>query len=62
MDWGSAPKDPANPGPNEWNTVHSIQISNDRKLYVVDRGHRRLHLFPGILAATPVIVTRGQGH
>ena len=45
MDWGEAPKDPANPGPNEWNTVHSIQISNDRKLYVVDRGHRRIQIF-----------------
>ena len=45
MDWGEAPKDPANPGPNEWNTVHSIQITNDRKLYVVDRGHRRIQVF-----------------
>ena len=27
MDWGATPKDPANPGPNEWNTVHSIAIS-----------------------------------
>src|SRR5262245_42025648 len=45
MDWGQAPKDPANPGPNEWNTVHSIQISNDRKLYVADRGHRRIQVF-----------------
>ena len=45
MDWGSAPKDPRNPGPNEWNTVHSIQISKDRKLYVVDRGHRRIQVF-----------------
>ena len=24
MDWGAPPKDPKNPGPNEWNTVHSI--------------------------------------
>jgi len=45
MDWGSAPKDPAKPGPNEWNTVHSIQISNDRRLFVVDRGHRRFQVF-----------------
>ncbi len=45
MDWGAAPKDPKNPGPNEWNTVHSIQISRDRKLYVVDRGHRRIQVF-----------------
>jgi sugar lactone lactonase YvrE len=44
-DWGSAPKDPKNPGPNEWNTVHSIQISNDRRVFVVDRGHRRIQVF-----------------
>ena len=45
MDWGEAPKDPNNPGPNEWNTVHSIAISNDRKLFVVDRGHHRIQVF-----------------
>jgi len=38
MDWGKAPADPANPGPNEFNTVHSIAISTDRRLFVVDRG------------------------
>ena len=41
---GRAPKDPDNPGPNEFNTVHSIQISNDRRLFVVDRGHRRFQI------------------
>jgi hypothetical protein len=45
MDWGSAPKDPKNPGPNEFNTVHSIQISKDGRLFVVDRGHRRIQVF-----------------
>src|SRR5438093_11304042 len=45
MDWGTPPKDPRNPGPNEWNTVHSIQISKDRRLFVVDRGHRRIQVF-----------------
>jgi hypothetical protein len=45
MDWGTAPKDPQNPGPNEWNTVHSIAISKDRRLTVVDRGHRRIQVF-----------------
>jgi hypothetical protein len=45
MEWGETPKDPNNPGPNEWNTVHSIAISNDRKLYVVDRGHHRMQVF-----------------
>jgi len=45
MDWGSAPKDPKNPGPNEWNTVHSIAISKDRRLFVVDRAHHRIQVF-----------------
>jgi sugar lactone lactonase YvrE len=45
MDWGQAPVDPANPGPNEWNTVHSIAISADRRLFVVDRGHERMQVF-----------------
>ena len=45
MDWGTPPKDPKNPGPNEWNTVHSIAISKDRRLFVVDRGHRRFQVF-----------------
>jgi sugar lactone lactonase YvrE len=45
MDWGTPPKDPNNPGPNEWNTVHSIAISKDGRLFVVDRGHRRFQIF-----------------
>jgi streptogramin lyase len=45
MDWGTAPKDPNNPGPNEWNTVHSIAVSNDRRVFVVDRGHHRIQVF-----------------
>ncbi len=45
MDWGGPPKDRANPGPNEFNTVHSIAISKDRRLFVVDRGHRRIQVF-----------------
>ncbi len=45
MDWGTPPKDPRNPGPNEWNTVHSIAISKDGRLFVVDRGHRRMQVF-----------------
>jgi hypothetical protein len=44
-DWGGPPKDANNPGPNEFNTVHSIQISKDRRLFVVDRGHRRFQVF-----------------
>ena len=45
LDWGGPPKDPANPGPNEFNTVHSIAISKDRRLYVVDRAHHRIQIF-----------------
>lgn len=44
-DWGGPPKDPGKPGPNEFNTVHSIQISKDRRLFVVDRAHRRIQVF-----------------
>jgi hypothetical protein len=44
-DWGQAPADPKNPGPNEFNTVHSIAISADRRLFVVDRGHQRMQVF-----------------
>ena len=44
-DWGQAPVDPANPGPNEFNTVHSIAISADNRLFVVDRGHERMQVF-----------------
>lgn len=45
LDWGAAPKDPSNPGPNEFNTVHSIAISHDRRVFVADRGHRRIQIF-----------------
>ena len=45
MDWGGPPKDPKNPGPNEFNTVHSIAISADRRLFVVDRGQQRMQVF-----------------
>ncbi len=45
LDWGGPPKDPNNPGPNEFNTVHSIAVTADRRLFVVDRGHRRFQVF-----------------
>ena len=45
MDWGQAPVDPANPGPNEFNTVHAITISADRLIYVSDRAHARIQVF-----------------
>ena len=44
-DWGQAPKDPKNPGPNEFNTVHSVAVSDDRRVFVVDRGHGRMQIF-----------------
>ena len=44
-DWGGPPKDRTNPGPNEFDTVHSIAISKDRRLFVVDRTHRRFQIF-----------------
>ena len=45
MDWGQAPADPQNPGPNEFQTVHSIAISPDGRIYVLDRGHSRMQVF-----------------
>lgn len=45
MDWGQAPVDPANPGPGEFNNPHSIAISEDRRIFVVDRGHERMQVF-----------------
>jgi hypothetical protein len=45
MDWGSAPIFPGTPGPNEWNTVHSIAVSGDRRVFAVDRGHHRIQVF-----------------
>ena len=45
LDWGQTPANADNPGPNEFRTVHSIAISDDRRLFVVDRGHRRLQIF-----------------
>jgi hypothetical protein len=44
-DWGNAPKDAKNPGPNEFNTVHSVALSADRRLFVIDRGHARMQVF-----------------
>jgi sugar lactone lactonase YvrE len=45
MDWGQEPVDEDNPGPNEFNTVHSIAIDEDRRLFVLDRGHARMQVF-----------------
>ena len=45
MDWGSAPADRENPGPGEFRTVHSVAISADRRVFVLDRGHARMQVF-----------------
>ena len=45
MEWGQAPTDPANPGPSEFNTVHSVAVSDDGRVFVVDRGHGRIQVF-----------------
>jgi hypothetical protein len=47
MDWGMPTKDPNNPGPNEFDTVHSVAVSADRKVFVIDRGrnHERMQVF-----------------
>jgi hypothetical protein len=45
MDWGGPPADTANPGPNEFNTVHSVAVSRDRRVFVVDRAHSRIQVF-----------------
>ncbi len=34
--------DPDNPGPGEFNNPHSIAISADRRIFVIDRGNERL--------------------
>lgn len=44
-DWGQPPKDPNNPGPNEFWSVHSIGISRDRRVFVADREHHRMQVF-----------------
>ena len=45
MDWGRPPADPANPGPYEFWSVHSIGISRDRRIFVADREHMRMQVF-----------------
>ena len=45
MDWGRSPVDPADPQPYEFWSVHSIGISNDRRIFVVDREHSRMQVF-----------------
>jgi DNA-binding beta-propeller fold protein YncE len=44
-DWGQPPVDPKNPGPYEFWSVHSIGISNDRRVFVADREHHRMQVF-----------------
>jgi hypothetical protein len=44
-DWGRPPVDPTKPGPNEFWSVHSIGVSRDRRVFVVDREHNRMQVF-----------------
>ena len=44
-DWGGPPKDPQNPGPNEFNTVHSIAISTDRGSSSSTAAMQRMQVF-----------------
>ena len=45
MAWGSKAANPDNPQPGEFNTVHSVTIGPDRRVYVADRSHSRLQVF-----------------
>jgi hypothetical protein len=45
MDWGQPPRDPNNPGPGEFWSVHSIGLSRDRRVFVTDREHKRTQVF-----------------
>jgi DNA-binding beta-propeller fold protein YncE len=45
IDWGTPAGDRANPGPSEFNAPHSIAVSADRRVFVVDRGHQRMQVF-----------------
>jgi len=45
LDWGKPPVDPKNPQPGEFWSVHSIGISNDRRIFVADREHHRMQVY-----------------
>ena len=45
LDWGQPPNRRNHPGPNEFWSVHSIGISNDRRIFVADREHSRMQVF-----------------
>ena len=45
MAWGTKPADPNNPRPAEFNTVHSVAVGSDRRVYVADRSHSRIQVF-----------------
>ena len=45
LDWGQPPNRRDHPGPNEFWSVHSIGISNDRRIFVADREHSRMQVF-----------------
>lgn len=45
LDWGQPPNRRDFPGPNEFWSVHSIGISQDRRIFVADREHSRMQVF-----------------
>ena len=45
MDWGQPPNRRDHPGPNEFWSVHSIGLSQDRRVFVADREHKRMQVF-----------------
>ncbi len=45
LDWGQPPNRRDHPGPNEFWSVHSIGISQDRRIFVADREHSRMQVF-----------------
>ena len=68
MDWGQPPKDPKNPGPNEFNTVHSIAISKRppavrrRSRPSAHAGVRRERQVPRHVAAAFTALAEQPGH
>ena len=45
MAWGTPSKGRPTPGPNEFDTVHSVAVGKDRRVYVSDRTNSRIQVF-----------------
>jgi NHL repeat len=52
------------PGPDQFNTVHSVKVSNDGLVYVADRANKRVQVFTidGKYVAQAFINRDGQGN